>query len=68
MAKATMSLDVQITKYRLVFFPVATYTKVGDSEELTIFGISVYKRAGCAREILGFQPTGRAPYSPPRSK
>lgn len=52
MAKATMSLDVQVTQYRLVFFPVATYRRCGDMAILTVLGIPMYKRCGDKRKIL----------------
>lgn len=47
------SIKVEITRYAIVFFPVATYTKVGDISFLTILGIQVYSRIGERRCVLG---------------
>lgn len=42
----TLSVEVTLVKFMLVIFPLATYSKVGDLEQLTILGSTVYKRCG----------------------
>lgn len=41
-----LSVEVTLVKFMLVIFPLATYSKAGDLERLTIFGSPVYKRCG----------------------
>lgn len=43
-----------ITKYRILFLPFATYTKVGNVEQLTVFGLQVYGRLGNSSQYFGF--------------
>ena len=42
----------QVTRYCFVFFPVATFTRIGDVELLTIFGVPVYGKADHFKQIL----------------
>lgn len=46
-------LKIKVTQVRIIFFPVATFTRTGDISRLSVFGITVYKRAGDARQVLG---------------
>lgn len=46
----TVGLHVE---YRIVFFPFATFKRIGDVAILTVLGIPVYKRAGGARGLFG---------------
>ena len=50
----TVKVYMEYRRYMLVFFPVATYKAIDDVELLTVLGISVYKRAGNARWIMGY--------------
>ncbi len=43
-----------VTRYRIVFFPVATYERIGDIAELRVFGIRVYCKADSYRSLFGF--------------
>jgi len=52
MAKAEIKVECK-QYWALVFFPVATYKRVGDVELLTVFGVPVYKRAGSVRSLFG---------------
>ena len=47
-----MTDDRECTRYFFVFFPIATYTRVGDVSLLTIFGIPVYKKVGDLKAIF----------------
>lgn len=47
-------LDAIHIKYCIVFFPVATYQRVGDITRLTVFGLQIYARVGDARSLFGF--------------
>lgn len=41
-----------VTRYCLIFFPIATFTKIADVELLTVFGIPVYGKVGDFKQIL----------------
>ena len=41
------------TEYRLIFFPFATYKRVGEVALLIVFGVPVYRRVGDTRQLLG---------------
>lgn len=46
--------EIEYRKYMLVFFPVATFSKADDVEMLTVFGVTVYAKAGNAINVLGY--------------
>jgi len=41
-------------KYKILFIPFATFTRVGEIELLTILGIHVYERVGDVCGVFGF--------------
>lgn len=45
---------VTMTRYCLVFFPLATYTRVGEISKLTILSVTVYQRVCDVRCLFGF--------------
>lgn len=47
--------EIRITRYCIVFFPVARLAMVGDRTQLTVMGKTVYERAGDARQFLGLK-------------
>jgi len=49
---ATMEIKVIAAKYMFVFFPFATFTRIGDISKLTVFGIPVYRRVNDIRNVL----------------
>lgn len=53
MAKAYLNYDV--TRFCMVFFPVASYYRVGDVRKITVFGIPVYRRTGALVNFCGVQ-------------
>lgn len=46
--------NIEYKRYLLVFFPIATFSKVDEIEKLTIFGVPVYARIGDTRNVLGY--------------
>lgn len=48
------------TQYQIIFFPFATYKRIGDVELLTVLGIHVYKRVGETTSLLGFVRKAKA--------
>lgn len=55
MARFNPKMEVNITQYRIVFFPIACLSVCGDVVKLSVLGFTVYQRAGDLSEILGFQ-------------
>lgn len=52
MAKATIKVKMEYAKYRIIFFPVATFSRIGDLARLTVFGLPVYQASGKCRKFL----------------
>ena len=55
MAKLTATVDVEVVKFVIIFFPIATFSRVGDVMCLTVFGFSVYQATGQYRKFLGYE-------------
>jgi len=55
MANLKMKLEVKYTQIRVLFLPVGSVTLVGDSIVVSIFGVTIYKRIGNKRKLLGFR-------------
>lgn len=54
MAKIIDEITVGLhVEYRIVFFPFATFKRVGPMALLTVLGIPVYKQTGDARSLFG---------------
>ena len=49
---AKINIELKLTKYMIVFFPIATYSKAGDMSMLTVFGIRVYERVGNLKRFM----------------
>ncbi len=58
MAKLETAIEVRCTKYYVVFFPIATYKRIGNVSILTVFGVPVYKRVDRVRSLCGFSWIG----------
>lgn len=43
-----------VTRYCFIFFPIATFAKIGEVELLTVFGLPIYKKVGEVRALFGF--------------
>jgi len=53
MAKVS-SIEVALeVKYKIVFFPFATFTRVGEIELLTVLGVRVWQKAGDVCALFG---------------
>jgi hypothetical protein len=50
---AKMEMQIEITKFCLILFPVATYTKCGGVRVLAIFGFRVFEQVGDAKCLFG---------------
>lgn len=61
MAKSGMECKIAVEhiRYAFIFFPVATYAKVGDVSALTVFGLTIYQSVGNAYQWLWFKPKER---------
>lgn len=46
-------MKVEVTRFCIVLFPVATYLRCGELEILTVFAVPVYKRAGSVKSLFG---------------
>jgi len=55
MANLKMKLAVKYTQIRVLFLPIGSVTFVGDSIEVSIFGVTIYKRIGNKRKLLCFR-------------
>lgn len=53
-------VKIEVTQVRIIFFPLATFTRAGDIVRLSVLGVTVYRRAGDARQVLGFNLKQRA--------
>ena len=53
MASMPKRIDVEVTSLRIIFFPVATYARVSGMAQLTVFGVTVYKRMGENKSLFG---------------
>lgn len=52
MASADIKLECKVTQVRVIFWPVATFDKVGDASKLTIFGVPIYQQLGDKKKLL----------------
>jgi len=58
MAKLIEEITVAIhVEYRIVFFPIATFIRLGEKERLSVFGVPVYRKVGSVKSILGINWT-----------
>lgn len=58
-----LTVKFEAVRYCLVFFPIATYKRVGETIALlTVFGLPVYKRVGNVKKFLFLPPVGSNKY------
>lgn len=43
---------VSVTRYQIIFFPVARYVQIEDRAVLTVLGFPIYKQIGSKRKLL----------------
>lgn len=49
---AKLNMELKVVEYKIVFFPVATYRKIGDAEVLTVLGMKIWQKVGDARRLF----------------
>jgi len=54
MTNLEINVSVKYTQIRVLFFPIGSVTLAGDSIEVSVFGITIYKRIGSKRKLFGF--------------
>lgn len=52
-------IEVERTRFAFIFFPVATYTKVGALTRFTVLGMPVYRSVGDEYKWLWFKTKKR---------
>ena len=56
--------EVYFVNYCIVFFPIATYRRVGVISKLTVLGVKVYCRIDNMYWLCGFSWIGKADVKP----